>query len=118
MESDTVLIQGSWDLVSTRYVSFLDDVLVKEDIYDPIVSESISFFDGAYVKRRDSKVLQTGNYILVDKVISFKSLSDSIIVKEYSTLNSTSFVTFKEEKYTLPSGVKEKYLIEYNYKKK
>jgi hypothetical protein len=51
MESDTVLIQGSWDLVSTRYVSFLDDVLVKEDIYDPIVSESISFFDGAYVKK-------------------------------------------------------------------
>jgi hypothetical protein len=51
-------------------------------------------------------------------VISFKSLADSIIVKEYSTLNTTSLITYEEEKYTLPNGSKETYLIEFSYKKR
>jgi hypothetical protein len=116
--SDIILIQGSWSLVSTRYASYIDEKLVKENFYDPTVPESISFFEGAYVKRRDNKVFQSGNYLLVDKVISFKSLADSIIVKEYSTLNTTSLITYEEEKYTLPNGSKETYLIEFSYKKR
>ena len=86
-------------------------------VYQPILPESITFSDGAYVKRLDKKVVQTGNYYLVDRVLSFKSLNNNILVKEYSILNSTSLVTFTEENYTMPNGKKERYLVEYFYRK-
>jgi hypothetical protein len=117
IKSDSLLIQGSWILNETKYASFINDTLVKQDIYQPILPESITFSEGAYVKRLDNKVIQTGNYYLVDRVLSFKSLNNNILVKEFSTLNSTSLVTFTEENYIMPNGKKERYLVEYFYRK-
>lgn len=117
IKSDHLLIQGSWTLNETKYASFINDTLIRQDVYQPILPESITFSDGAYVKRLDNKVVQTGNYYLVDRVLSFKSLNNNILVKEYSILNSTSLVTFTEENYTMPNGKKERYLVEYFYRK-